>query len=667
MAAGVRSLLFVGTIAAITTLTSVFVSVAAAQQSQPQKFYRPKRFAPPVHAQPSQRQIFPSQRYQQPQQRVAPPQQVQHPRQQQLQQPTYPVRQTGAVQDFDPGSGSRQQIIPPAAPVTGQQANPFSESSQQFLNNANQVTQETADQWRTRSQEAVQGAEEFLRSAVEKQNAQLPRPQTVNPQLHHPSPQQTVPAPRTSSQSSVSSEGTRNWNTPGFSDVSMPDTEIPEISFDDKAPAYEPNSQSNIQPNNPPANSPFARPAPQPPAYRAPDPGFQQSNNTPPARQEPGDLIDQDQFGDEPPRLNDYDNNPFANDRANSAPVFDRSPATNNNTADVEPQFQDRAQSVLVENQPLRDNANQATDQNTNSLRDLRVEPRRLRDTRRTQPNRRGRRNTYQSRYRQEEGSGSRNLQEEGSGSRTLQEEDEYSLEDDEFDDDFEDDFEDDESDQGKGLKSCEEFRAELLNDPITNIVVDISPERPKSAAQGNPVGLTRTWTDCNGNTLGTGTLTGMERSYIVISNELGSSQRISTTRLSDSDLEVVSEFWALPNECSLGCYPFEGRHWSSNTFFWKATSLCHKPLFFENQQLERYGHTHGPIMQPLHSTAHFFTSLLLVPYNAGINPPNECLYALGFYRPGDCAPWLKDPFPISMQGARNQGRLLGILIPVLP
>ncbi len=122
-----------------------------------------------------------------------------------------------------------------------------------------------------------------------------------------------------------------------------------------------------------------------------------------------------------------------------------------------------------------------------------------------------------------------------------------------------------------------------------------------------------------------------------------------------------------MPTECSLGCYPFEGRNWGSNCVLWKASSLCHKPLYFENIQLERYGHSHGPVVEPLYTTAHFFASLILWPYQTGIHPPNECVYALGYYRPGDCAPWLKDPFPLSLQGTARQTLFIAGAAAIIP
>ncbi len=107
-----------------------------------------------------------------------------------------------------------------------------------------------------------------------------------------------------------------------------------------------------------------------------------------------------------------------------------------------------------------------------------------------------------------------------------------------------------------------------------------------------------------------------------------------------------------LPYECTLEGGTFAQRLWAETLYTWKASSLCHKPLYFEELALERYGHSKGPYVQPLYSAAHFFASLPALPYLMGLRPPKECVYALGHYRPGSCAPYLKYPIPISTRGA---------------
>lgn len=110
------------------------------------------------------------------------------------------------------------------------------------------------------------------------------------------------------------------------------------------------------------------------------------------------------------------------------------------------------------------------------------------------------------------------------------------------------------------------------------------------------------------------------------------------------------------PYECVLD----EGRHtprqWSELTYTWKASALCHKPLYFEQVRLERYGHSWGErFAQPVMSGVHFFGTLPVLPYKMGVDVPNECIYALGYYRPGNCAPYMVDPVPLSLRGALFQ------------
>jgi len=145
--------------------------------------------------------------------------------------------------------------------------------------------------------------------------------------------------------------------------------------------------------------------------------------------------------------------------------------------------------------------------------------------------------------------------------------------------------------------------------------------------------------------------LAAVRRGYVI----LESGQKIPYSRLSEADLAAVSDFWRLPTICSVGNRGQVERNWVPQTFAWTASNLCHKPLFFENVQLERYGHSHGPFTQPVQSVAHFFVSLATISYQAAIHPANECQYALGYYRPGNCAPWLKDPIPLSLDGAKRQ------------
>lgn len=130
---------------------------------------------------------------------------------------------------------------------------------------------------------------------------------------------------------------------------------------------------------------------------------------------------------------------------------------------------------------------------------------------------------------------------------------------------------------------------------------------------------------------------------------------------------QITAEPGEFPRECPLEDEQFQPRNWATLTYTWKASGLCHKPLYFEEVALERYGHTTGPITQPLISGAHFFATVPLLPYKMGVEPPWECAYPLGYYRPGDCAPYMLYPFPISMRGALLQAATVTGLVFVIP
>ncbi|MBX9790400.1 MAG: hypothetical protein K2Y37_15890 [Pirellulales bacterium] len=131
--------------------------------------------------------------------------------------------------------------------------------------------------------------------------------------------------------------------------------------------------------------------------------------------------------------------------------------------------------------------------------------------------------------------------------------------------------------------------------------------------------------------------------------------------RIRDITSDISADAGDFPPECPLGDSPFEPRMWHLTAFHWKASGLCHKPLYFEQVGVERYGHSLGPILQPMWSGVDFYGRIFLLPYEMGIEPPWECVYALGYYRPGSCAPKMIFPFPVSIRGGLLEaGAVLG-------
>ncbi|HMC12168.1 MAG TPA: hypothetical protein VKH44_12795, partial [Pirellulaceae bacterium] len=207
-------------------------------------------------------------------------------------------------------------------------------------------------------------------------------------------------------------------------------------------------------------------------------------------------------------------------------------------------------------------------------------------------------------------------------------------------------------------------FRDRLLSDSIRNISLDITPpfKHDPNVTEGEArvdklrLHGVRSWRNRRGAVVATGQMTNIQNAAIVLSDENGNEvARLPFNELGEDELCYVSALWDLPAECPLGGIRAAERNWLASSFNYHASALCHKPLYFEEVQIERYGHTAGPFRQPLISGAHFVLNLAMLPYHMGINPPTECQYALGYYRPGSCAPWMIPPFPLSLEGAKAE------------
>jgi len=121
------------------------------------------------------------------------------------------------------------------------------------------------------------------------------------------------------------------------------------------------------------------------------------------------------------------------------------------------------------------------------------------------------------------------------------------------------------------------------------------------------------------------------------------------------------------PCECRLEGETYEPRRFATTMFTWKAAGNCHKPLYFEDWQLERYGHSHGGLADPFVSAAHFFVTLPVLPYKMGVELPWECVYPLGYYRPGSCSPWMVPAVPISVRGFAVQAATITGIVFMMP
>jgi hypothetical protein len=101
-----------------------------------------------------------------------------------------------------------------------------------------------------------------------------------------------------------------------------------------------------------------------------------------------------------------------------------------------------------------------------------------------------------------------------------------------------------------------------------------------------------------------------------------------------------------LPNDLAISYFDSAGqadanapREWAMTEYNWVAPGVCHRPLYFEEVNLERYGYSCG-VVQPAVSTGHFFGRSLVLPVLMTLQHPWQCVYPLGYDRPGDCAPY---------------------------
>ena len=107
-------------------------------------------------------------------------------------------------------------------------------------------------------------------------------------------------------------------------------------------------------------------------------------------------------------------------------------------------------------------------------------------------------------------------------------------------------------------------------------------------------------------------------------------------------------------------------RLWGDSVYAWEASALCHRPLYFEDENLERYGRSHG-LLQPAWSVVHFSGRFAAWPYLMGAYPPHECIYTLGRTPPGTYVPYHVYRPPLSARGAVYEAGAVTGLIFLVP
>lgn len=136
-----------------------------------------------------------------------------------------------------------------------------------------------------------------------------------------------------------------------------------------------------------------------------------------------------------------------------------------------------------------------------------------------------------------------------------------------------------------------------------------------------------------------------------------------------DKDTEIMQYAAEKAREFNVrfGGEAYTPRNFPEVAMPWTPPTSRYYPLYFEDPALERYGHTHHPLLQPVVSSARFSAQLALLPYQMTIKPPCEMRSPLGWYRPGDVVPKLHYPFPWSAKAAAVEAAAVVGFIYLIP
>ena len=111
----------------------------------------------------------------------------------------------------------------------------------------------------------------------------------------------------------------------------------------------------------------------------------------------------------------------------------------------------------------------------------------------------------------------------------------------------------------------------------------------------------------------------------------------------------------------------FFARSWTPTQFQWEAPGLMHRPIYFEDVNLERYGNSACLPIQPVISGARFVTTFAFLPYKMAIERPFEPIYTLGYLRPGDPTPNLGYHPPLALDAAIIQAGVVAGAVLIIP
>jgi hypothetical protein len=133
------------------------------------------------------------------------------------------------------------------------------------------------------------------------------------------------------------------------------------------------------------------------------------------------------------------------------------------------------------------------------------------------------------------------------------------------------------------------------------------------------------------------------------------------------SDIRQYAAEKAREINVKFGGDKYSQRDFPDVAFQWAAPTTMYYPLYFQDPQLERYGHTYPFPLQPVASVTRMTGQLLLMPYQMTITPPWTLESPLGWYRPGDMAPKLHYQFPWNTSAAVVEAGVITGLFFLIP
>jgi hypothetical protein len=83
----------------------------------------------------------------------------------------------------------------------------------------------------------------------------------------------------------------------------------------------------------------------------------------------------------------------------------------------------------------------------------------------------------------------------------------------------------------------------------------------------------------------------------------------------------------------------YGAENWDPTGYCWQSPAFCHKPLYFEQPNLERYAKYPNCAVATIGSIGHFYSTALLLPAKFALKPCWTPSCTLGNQRPGDCNP----------------------------